>query len=98
MSMCRRIATGTMVGDRIGNLCAVVQRNICLLVRRIRDGPGTAPACGVFEPQRSRQHPIGKAGITDTDPLELGIEHWAAVVHAGHPDVDRNAEIGDPDE
>jgi hypothetical protein len=87
-----------MVGDRVGGLGAVLQWNICLLVRRIRDGPGTAPARGVFEPQRSRQHPIGKAGITDTDPLELGIEHWAAVVHAGHPDVDRDAEIGDPDE
>jgi len=36
------IAPSAMVGDRIGELCAVVQRNIYLLVRRIGDGPGTA--------------------------------------------------------
>jgi hypothetical protein len=60
--------------------------------------PVTAPARGVFESQRSRQHPIGKASITDTDPLELRIEHRAAVVHAGHLDVDRDAEIGHPEE
>ena len=93
-----RIASGALVGDRVGEFGAIIQRNVCLLVRRIRDGPGTGPAPCVFEPQRGRQHPIGKAGITDADPLELGIEHRAAVVHAGHPDVDRDAEIGDPRE
>src|SRR3984893_7593002 len=65
-----RITPGAMVGDRVGGLCAVVQRNVRLLVRRIRDGPVTVPARGVFEPQRSRKHPIGKAGIpvTATEP------------------------------
>jgi hypothetical protein len=62
------------------------------------DGPGTAPARSVFESQRGRQHPIGKASITDADPLKVRIEHRAAVVHAGHPLVDRDAKIGDPEE
>src|ERR1700683_4457032 len=34
-----RIASGAMVGERVGGLSAVVQRNVRLLVRRIRDGP-----------------------------------------------------------
>jgi hypothetical protein len=40
-----RIAPGAMVGDRVGELCAIVQRNIGLLVRRIRewDGPAALP-------------------------------------------------------
>jgi hypothetical protein len=29
-----RIAPGAMLGDRVGGLCAVVQRNVRLLVRR----------------------------------------------------------------
>ena len=94
---CDRIATAAIVGDWVGEFCTVVQRNICLPVGRITDGPGTAPARGVFEPQRSRQHPIGKAGITDADPLELRIEHRAAVVHASHPLIDGDADIGDPE-
>jgi hypothetical protein len=36
--------------------------------------------------------------MTAADPLELRIEHRAAVVHAGHPDVDRDAEIRDAGE
>jgi hypothetical protein len=42
-----------------------------------------------FQPQRSRQYPIGKAAITHTYPLELRIKHRASVIHAGHPAADR---------
>ena len=76
---------------------AIIQRKTLFACPQDTRRPGR-PGPGVFEPQRGRQHPIGKAGITDADPLELGIEHRAAVVHAGHPDVDRDAEIGDPRE
>ena len=76
--------------------CSVIQWNVGLLVRRIRDWPVAVPARSVFKPQRSRQLPIGKAGITHADPLELRIEHRTAVVHAGHPAVDRDAKVGDP--
>ena len=45
-----RITPGAMVGNRVGELCAVVQRNVGLLVRRIRDGPIAVPAQSVFKP------------------------------------------------